>query len=254
VASADRGGSGGGRQGQVGGTAGIREVLDLTIDESLLLGRIVVVLQGEEPFTRSEIKAAVPPGGLVVVLGGEDRGPCQSRPHGFPVQNGILDAQVRVKDGSRLADKETRAVRVVEQTVAHDHVAAIALEVEGLAIAAAPAPADAAPLAVLEEPILGAPEHRPGHPIEGNEVTANVDGHAVAHGPAINPAYSLLPLQALLEETVEKNEVGEIVTVVGVRAGVEVVRVVGPNTGCQPAKDTILDRDVLERDVIRRIR
>ena len=71
-------------------------------------------------------------------------------------------------DGTRLVCEwiEAGAIGVVEQAILHQHVVAVALEVERFAVAAAIAHVNEAPFTVFEDPILAAEEHRAGHAVE----------------------------------------------------------------------------------------
>jgi hypothetical protein len=73
-------------------------------------------------------------------------------------------------------------------------------------------------------------------------------GYAVAHDSRVNTTNTLLPLVALLEETIVEDQVLEVVDVGGVL--VEIVGTVGPKPGSQSPKDAVLHRDVRHHDAL----
>jgi hypothetical protein len=146
------------------------------------------------------------------------------------------------------AEEETRAVGVVKETIAHDHVVAVSLEVEGLTITTSQANGDEAPFTVLEDPVLASKEHRASHAVEGTKTTSNIEGDAVSHDSGVNTTNTLLPLKPLLEEATVENQVLEIVDIRGIL--VEIIGTVGPEPGGQPPKDAVLERDIRHHDAL----
>ena len=134
----------------------------------------------------------------------------------------------------------------MEVAVAHRHVVAVSLEVEGFAVAAAEADVHVAPFAVLENPVLAPEEHGASHAVEGAEAAADVVRDAVFHAAAVHAADAELPLVAFLEEAVLEVEAGEVVHEGGVL--VEVVRAVRPEARGETAEDAVFHHDVLHDD------
>ena len=132
--------------------------------------------------------------------------------------------------------------------VAHRHVVAVALEVECLAVATALSDIDKSPLAVHKEPVFAAEKHPSGHAVKGEKAATDVVRDTILHAAAVHPTDAELPLVALLEKTILKVEVAEVVNKRCIF--VEIIRTIGPKSGSQPAKDAILHRDVGEHDFI----
>ena len=146
------------------------------------------------------------------------------------------------------AEEEAGAVGIVEVAIAHDHVVAITLEVESLAIAATKADVHKAPLAILENPVFATEEHRSGHTVKGAEAATNIVRNTVFDGAFDHATDAELPLVAFFKEAVFKIQVGEVVNEGCVL--VEVVGTVRPEAGCKSAEDTVFHHDVLHDDFL----
>ena len=231
---------------QPGAAAGCGQVFDDTVGK----GGSLVFLRVHDPdqgFPSRQVKSAILPGGFIPVRGVHDRAAGQAdRPLALAVDDTVLhqDFLVRVPVRGVAAEQEARAIGVMKKAIAHGHVVAVALEVEGLSVSTAQADGDVSPLTVFKDPVFAAKEHRAGDAIEGTKFTAYVVGDTISDRTGVYSANSQLPLQTFFKKTVFKGHVLEVVD--EGRRLVEVVRAVGPDSRCEPPKHAVFDRDVFE--------
>ena len=236
-----------GGKGEIGSRAGVAEVPRHAVD----VGEAGVVVR--TVYARRQVESRA--------------GECRFRRSGRGIEN-FLAPQVRIRrlavphaigeqisgvariGVAALEQHETGAVGVVKQAARESHVGVVALEVEGLAVAAAAAATHKSPFAVGEGEVFQPVHHRPGHTIEGDEIVdpPRVMGDAIGDLSADHAAQSQLPLFAFLKQTTDHVEIGEVVVVVG--KIIEIVRTVGPDPGGHPTEHAVFHRDVLQRNVV----